>query len=197
MPSLPPRDGGSSSNGAGIRAIGPAITAVGMPHSADGTSEIVVSLDDVIDVTVDNVVALLPPFAISRGEHDAFGTSSHAVGLPGVAGKSLPPPPTGEHEAIGGPSGISLSPPRVLREHGWGESPHAAARSLVWVDGTLACYQSGDKAIDELGTPFSADSVFSHPPSPNDGGERRLGGTPCLVSRYAVFGICHDTPKIC
>ena len=84
MLSLPPSDGGSSSNGAGIRAIGPAINAVGMPHSADGTSEIVVSLDDVIDATVDNVVALLPPFAISRGEHDAFGTSSHAVGLPAL-----------------------------------------------------------------------------------------------------------------
>ncbi len=30
------------------------------------------------------VVALLPPFAISRGEHDAFGTSLHAVGLPAL-----------------------------------------------------------------------------------------------------------------
>ena len=84
MPSLPSSDGGASSHGAGIRAFGPAITAVGMPHSADGTSEIVVSLDDVIDATVDNVIALLPPFAISRGEHDAFGTSSHAVGLPAL-----------------------------------------------------------------------------------------------------------------
>ena len=125
-------------------------------------------------------------------------TISPVDSLSSVAGKSLPPPPTGEHDAIGGPSGISLSPPRVLREHGWGESPHAAARSLVWVVGTLACYHSGDKAIAELGTPFLADSVFSHPPSTNDGGERRLGGTPCFVSRYAAFGICHIyTPKIC
>ena len=84
MPSLPPSDGGASTNGAGIRAIGPTITAVGLPQRADGSSEIVVSLDDVIDATVDNVVALLPPFAISRGEHDAFGTSSHAVGLPAL-----------------------------------------------------------------------------------------------------------------
>ena len=75
MPSLPPSDGGSSSNGAGIHAIGPAITAVGMPHSANGTSKIVVSLNNVINATVDDVVALLPPFATSRGEHDAFGTS--------------------------------------------------------------------------------------------------------------------------
>ena len=84
MPSLPPGDGGASAHGAGIRAIGPTITAVGLPQRVDGSSEIVVSLDDVIDATVDNVVALLPPFAISRGEHDAFGTSSHAVGLPAL-----------------------------------------------------------------------------------------------------------------
>ena len=85
MPSLPPSDGGSSSNGAGIRAIGPAITAVGMPHSADGTSEIVVSLDNVINATVDDVVALLPPSATtSKGEHDAFGTSCNAVGSPAL-----------------------------------------------------------------------------------------------------------------
>jgi hypothetical protein len=84
MPSLPPRDGGASSTGAGIRAIGPAITAIGMLHSTDGTSEIVVSLDDVIDATVNNVVALLPPSATSRGEHDAFGFSSDAVGLPAL-----------------------------------------------------------------------------------------------------------------
>jgi hypothetical protein len=55
-----------------------------LPQSADGTSEIVVSLDDVIDATVDDVVALLPPSAISRGEHDAFGKSSDAVGLPAL-----------------------------------------------------------------------------------------------------------------
>ena len=84
MPSLPPSDGGSSSNGAGIRAIGPAITAVGMPHSANGTSEIAVLLDNVIDATVDDVIALLPPSTTSRGEHDAFGTSYNAVGSPAL-----------------------------------------------------------------------------------------------------------------
>ena len=84
MPSLPPSDGGASSHGAGIRAIGPAITAVGMLHSADGTSEIAVSLDDVIDSTVEHVVALLPPSATSRGEHDAFGSFSDAIGLPAL-----------------------------------------------------------------------------------------------------------------
>jgi hypothetical protein len=84
MPSLPPGDGGASTNGAGIRAIGPTITAVGSPQRANRYSKLVVSLDDVIDATVDNVVALLPPFAILRGEHNAFGTSSHAVGLPAL-----------------------------------------------------------------------------------------------------------------
>jgi hypothetical protein len=84
MPSLPPSDGGSSSNGAGIRAISPAIAAVGLPHSADGTSKIVVSLDNVINATVDDVVALLPPSATSTGEHDAFGTSYDAIGLPAL-----------------------------------------------------------------------------------------------------------------
>ncbi len=111
--------------------------------------------------------------------------------LSGVAGKSLPPPPTGEHNAIGGPSGISLSPPRVLREHGGGKSQHAAARSLVWVDGTLACFHRDGKAIAELGPSFLADSVFSHPPSTDDGGERRLGGKRCYVSQSSAFGIRH------
>ncbi len=65
-------------------------------------------------------------------------TISPVDSLSSVAGKSLPLPPTGEHDAIGGPSGISLSPPRVLHEHGEGKSPHAAVRLLVWVNGTLA-----------------------------------------------------------
>ena len=63
---------------------------------------------------------------------------------------------------------------------GGGKSPHAAARSLIWVDGTLACYHRGGKTIAELGPSLLADSVFSHPPSTNDGGECRLGGMPCL-----------------
>jgi len=61
MPSLPPSDGGASSPGAGICAFGPAITAVGMPHSADGTSEIVVSHNDVIDAPVDRSHRRPPP----------------------------------------------------------------------------------------------------------------------------------------
>jgi hypothetical protein len=118
-------------------------------------------------------------------------TISPINSLSGVAGKSLPPPPTGEHDAIGGPSGISLSPPCVLCKHGGGKSPHAAARLLVWVDGTLACYHRGGKAIAELGLSFVADLVFFHPPSTNDGGERHLGGRPCFALRSPAFGICH------
>jgi hypothetical protein len=111
--------------------------------------------------------------------------------ISGVTGKSLPPPPKGEHDAISSPSGISLSPPCVLRKHGGRKSPHAAARSLVWVDGTLACYHRGGKAIAKLCPSFLADSVFSHPPSTIDGGESRLGGKPCYVSRSSAFGIRH------
>ncbi len=125
-------------------------------------------------------------------------TISPVNSLSSVAGNSLLPPPTGEHNAIGGPSGISLSPPRVLREHGGGKSPHGAARLLVRVDGTLACYHRGGNAIAEPGPSFLADSVFSHPPSTNDGGERRLGGKPCCASQSPAFGICHVyTHNIC
>jgi hypothetical protein len=132
------------------------------------------------------------------GIRAGISTISPVDSLSSVAGKSLPPPLTGEHDAIGGPSGISLLPPRVLREHGGGKSPHAAARLLVWVDGTLACYHRGGKAIAELGPSFLADSVFSHPPSSNDGGERRLGGKPCYASQSPAFGICHVyTQSIC
>ncbi len=105
-------------------------------------------------------------------------TISPVDSLSGVAGKSLPPPPTGEHDAIGGPSGIFLSPPRALHEHGGGKSPHAAARLLVWFDGTLTCYQRGDTAIAELGSSFTASSVLSLLPTLNHGGDsRRVDGT--------------------
>jgi hypothetical protein len=89
------------------------------------------------------------------------------------------------------PAKFILSPPRALREHGGGKSPHAAARLLVWVDGTLAHYHRGDNAIAELGPSFLADSVFSHPPSTNDGGECRLGGMPCFGTQSPAFGIHH------
>jgi hypothetical protein len=95
-----------------------------------------------------------------------------------VVGTSLPLPPTGEHNAIGGPSGIFLLPPCALRKHGGGKSPHAAARLLVWIDGTLACYHRGDTAIAKLGSSFTASSVLSLPPTPNHGGDsRRVDGT--------------------
>ena len=106
-----------------------------------------------------------------------------------VVGTSLPLPPTGEHDAIGSPSGIFLSPPCALCKHGGGKSPHAAARLLVWVDGTLACYHRGGNAIAKLGPPFLADLVFSHPPSTNDEVERCLGGMPCFGTQSPAFGI--------
>jgi hypothetical protein len=109
----------------------------------------------------------------------AGASTISAVGrLTHVIGTSLPLPPTVEHDAIGGPSGILFSPPCALREHGGGKSPHAAARSLVLVDGTLACYHRGDTAIAKLGSSFTASSVLSLPPTPNHGGDsRRVDGT--------------------
>jgi hypothetical protein len=60
--SLPHCDGPTSSNGTGIHAIGSAITAAGWPHTAGGTSKIVVLLNNIID-TIGGVVASLPPSA--------------------------------------------------------------------------------------------------------------------------------------
>jgi hypothetical protein len=62
-PPSPPRDGLATSNGAGIRAIGAAITSVGIPPSASDNSKIVVLLDNNIDIAVDGIVILLPPSA--------------------------------------------------------------------------------------------------------------------------------------
>jgi hypothetical protein len=135
---------------------------------------------------------------ICAGIHAGASTVSAVDMLTHVVGTSLPLPPTGEHDAIGGPSGIFLSPPQALRKHGGGKSPHAAARSLIWVDGTLACYHRGGNAIAELGPSLLADSVFSHPPSTNDGGECPLGGMPCFGTQSPAFGIHHvKTPRIC
>ena len=69
-----------------------------------------------------------------------------------IGGTSLPLPPKGEHDAIGGPSGTFLSPPHALCEHGGGMSPSTASRSLMWVNGTLTrCSSTGDNAITDLG----------------------------------------------
>ncbi len=59
------------------------------------------------------------------------------------------------------------------------------------VDGTLACYHRGSNTIPKLSLSFIADLVFSHPPSTNDGGERRLGGMPCFGTQSPAFGIHH------
>jgi hypothetical protein len=159
-----------------------------------------------------------------------------------VVGTSLPLPPTGEHDAIGGPSGTFLLPPCALCKHRGGKSPNAVPRLLARVDGTLAhvlwgvnaiafpsplcslrehgggmysigwpfaatnrgdqiqsprvdstlaSYLRGNKAINELCLSFLANLVFSHPPSTNIGGERRLGGMPCFGMQSPAFGIHH------
>jgi hypothetical protein len=115
---------------------------------------------------------------ICTGIRAGASTVSVANRLTHVVGTSLPLPLTREHDAISGPSGIFLLPPHALRKHGGGKSPHAAARLLVLVDGTLACYHRGDTAIPELGSSFTASSVLSLPPTPNHGGDsQRVDGT--------------------
>jgi hypothetical protein len=64
-----------------------------------------------------------------------------------VLGTSLSLPPTGEHNAIGGPSGTFLLPPCALCKHGGGKSPNAVARLLARVDGTLTHVLWGVNAI--------------------------------------------------
>ena len=74
----------------------------------------------------DGVDALL-----CAGIHAGTSTVSSINTHSSVAGTSLPPPPTREHEAIGCPSGISLSPPRVLCKHGGG-SPHTRPHDCLY-----------------------------------------------------------------
>ncbi len=66
-------------------------------------------------------------------------TISPVDSLSGVAGKSLPPPPAGEQDAMGRPSGASgtSGPTRV-----WGSTG-----PLSWVDGTLVHALWGVNAI--------------------------------------------------
>jgi hypothetical protein len=91
----------------------------------------------------DGVVA--PP---SAGIRAGASTVSADATFNSDVGTSLPSPPTGEHDAFGGGSGGTfLSPLRAIREHGGGTSPHAAVRSLEWVDGTLARFIWGVNAI--------------------------------------------------
>jgi hypothetical protein len=65
---------------------------------------------------------------ICAGIRAGASTVSAVDRLTHVVGTSLPLPPTGEHNAIGGPSGIFLLPPPALCKHGVGKSPHAAAQ---------------------------------------------------------------------
>jgi hypothetical protein len=57
----PPCDGPAPSNGAGIRAIGAAITAADILPGAGGKSKIIVSLNNNINTAVNGVIVPLPP----------------------------------------------------------------------------------------------------------------------------------------
>jgi hypothetical protein len=71
----------------------------------------------------------------------AINTLTHVVGT------SLPLPPTGEHEANGGPNGTLLLPPCAICKHWGGMSMSKAAQLLARVDGTLAYVLWGINAI--------------------------------------------------
>jgi hypothetical protein len=75
MPSLPPSDGVAPAHGTHISAIGTAITVVGLPCSTNGRRDIVppriLLPDNVVAVSFDDIVTLLPPSATCWGEHNA------------------------------------------------------------------------------------------------------------------------------
>jgi hypothetical protein len=170
MPSLPPSDGVSPTYGARIRAIGTAITVVGLPCGTNNPGNIVppriLLPDDFVTVSFDDIVTLLPPSATCWGEHDASDEPYTAVG-------AFPLP---------------LSD---LREHGGGIYPNGTTYYAVGMG-------TSNRLPIKLGTTFFASSfddisfvvesslstnwmggTLSHPHSTNGGGERRLGSRPC------------------
>jgi hypothetical protein len=75
MPSLPPSDGVAPTYGARICAISTAITVVGLPCGTNDPSNIVppriLSPDNFVAVSFDDIVALLLPSATCWRDHDA------------------------------------------------------------------------------------------------------------------------------
>ena len=71
----PPSDGVAPTYAARVRAIGMAIMVVGLPCGTNNPGNIVppriLSPNDFVAVSFDNIVALLPPSATCWGEHDA------------------------------------------------------------------------------------------------------------------------------
>jgi hypothetical protein len=141
-------------------------------------------------------MALMPYYAqASARAPQPSPPSTHSPVLPG---KVSPHHQQGSTMPSAAPAAYSSCHLEPFTSMGGGKSPHAAAQSLVWVDGTLACYHRGSNAIAKLGPSLLADSVFSHPPSTNYGGECRLGGMPCFGMQSPAFGTHHvKTPRIC
>jgi hypothetical protein len=89
------------------------------------------------------------------------------------------------------PGSMTYSPPTTTTMGGgiWSDGcttdavgPSKSTRPLgKRVDSTLTCYHRGGNAIAELGPSFLADSVFSHPPSTNDGGSAASTASHALV----------------
>jgi hypothetical protein len=89
-----------------------------------------------------------------------------------VVSTSLPLPPTGEHDAIGGPSGIFLSPPCALHEHGGG-SPHTRLHNRSY--GSMAPLPATTEATPPLSSlAHPSPPARSYPSHPH----RTMGGIP-------------------
>ncbi len=134
-------------------------------------------------------------------------SSCHLVPFASMGGGSLHTRP---HDCLYGSMAPSLatteaSPPSPSLAHpspparSYPSHPHQTmGGDSQRVDGILAGYHRGGNAIAKLGPSFLANLVFSHPPSTNDGGERRLSGRPCFALQSQAFCIRHVyRPRIC
>ncbi len=117
---------------------------------------------------------------ICAGIRTGASTVSAVDRLTHVVGTSLPLPPTGEHDATGGPSGIFLSPPCALCEHGGG-SPHTRPHNCSY--GLMA----PSPATTEAATPLPSSArpflpTWSSPTHPLP----TMGGSAALVACRAL-----------
>jgi hypothetical protein len=117
---------------------------------------------------------------ICAGIRAGASTVSAVDRLTHVVGTSLPLPPTGEHDAIGGPSGIFLLPPRALCEHGGG-SPHTRPHERSC--GSMAPSPATTEAATpspSLARPFLPTRSSPTHPQPTMGGSAALAACRAL-----------------
>jgi hypothetical protein len=118
-------------------------------------------------------MALMPEYA--QASTRAPQPSQPSTGSPMSSAPAFPYHQQGSTMPSAAPAAYSPRHLVPFASMGGGKSPHAAARSLVWVDGTLTCYHRGNTAIARLGSSFTTSSVLSLPPTPNHGGDSQRG----------------------